>query len=124
MGEDADVIEPLQTVLVAGSLLLALLALVQVVLDRPVGGLLVGASGLLLVGLLAQAVVGIVQVAGGDRDIATATFVGYLIGCLLVLPAGVVWSLGERSRGGTAVLAVAGLTTAFLVVRVVQIWGA
>ena len=124
MGEDADVIEPLQTVLVAGSLLLAVLALVQVVLDRPVGGLLVGASALLLVGLLGQAVVCIVQVVGGHRDIATATFVGYLLGCLLVVPAGVVWSLGERSRGGTAVLAVAGLTTAFLVVRVVQIWGA
>lgn len=117
-------IDPLQTVLIVASLLLAVAALVQVALDRPVGGLLVGAAALLLVGLLVQAVVGVFQVAGGERDVATVTFVGYLVGCLLVLPAGVVWSLGERTRGGTAVLAVAGLTTAFLVLRLTQIWGA
>lgn len=117
-------IDPLQTVLISASLLLAVAALVQVALDRPVGSLLVGASGVLLLGLLVQAVVGVVQVATGDRGVPVATFVGYLLGCLLVLPAGVVWSLGERSRGGTAVLAVAGLTTAFLVVRLGQLWGA
>lgn len=124
MGENRRVIDPLQTALVVSCLLLAVAALVQVALDRPVGRVLVGASGVLLVGLLVQAAVGLVQVAGGARDVATVTFVGYLLGCLLVLPLGVVWSLGERSRGGTAVLAVAGLTTAFLVVRLEQIWGA
>ena len=40
---------------------------------------------------------------------------------LVILPLGVLWSLGERSRGSTAVLIVALLTVAFLVLRLVQI---
>jgi hypothetical protein len=117
------VIDPLQTLLIVASLLLSLAALVYVVLDRPTDNTLVGGAAVVEVGLLVQAAVGIVQAFGG-RDIATVSFVGYLVACLVVLPAGVLWSLGERSRGGTAVLAVAGFTTAFLVVRLGQIWGA
>lgn len=116
-------IDPLQTVLIVACLLVAVIALVQVALDRPVDNLLVGLSGLIEIGLLVQAAVGLVQAFGG-RDISTITFVAYLLGCLVILPAGVLWSLGERNRGGTAVLAVAGLTTAFLVLRLIQIWGA
>ncbi len=38
-----------------------------------------------------------------------------------MLPAGLLWSLGERSRGATAVLLIALLTVAFLILRLVQI---
>lgn len=116
-------IDPLQTVLIVACLLVAVVALVQVAIDRPVGDGLVGLCGLVEIGLLVQAAVGIVQ-AFGDHDAPVVTFVGYLLACLLVLPAGAIWSLGERTRGGTAVLAVAGLTTAFLVVRLSQLWSA
>ena len=40
----------------------------------------------------------------------------------MLLPIGFAWSLAERSRGATAVLAVAGLTEAFVVVRALQVW--
>ena len=52
------------------------------------------------------------------------TFVGYLLAVLVILPLGLLWSLGERSRGATAVLIVALLTVAFLVLRLVQIHAA
>ena len=49
-------------------------------------------------------------------------YVGYLVGVLLLIPAGVVWSSGERSRGGTAVLLVAVLVVPFMFVRLADIW--
>jgi hypothetical protein len=121
--ENHRVIDPLQTVLIVASLLLTAATLVYVVLDRPPDNALVGGAAVVELGLMVQAAVGVVQAVGG-RDIDTISFVGYLLATLIVLPAGVLWSLGERSRGGTAVLAVAGFTTAFLVLRLLQIWGA
>lgn len=116
-------IEPLQTVLIVASLLLAVVAGVYVALDRSPDNALVGLAGLLELGFVAQAVVGIAQVIGDDDVASPVTFVGYLIAVLVVLPIGVLWSLAERSRGATAVLIVAAVTTAFLVVRVVQLHG-
>ena len=114
-------IEPLQTILVVASLLLAVVAGVYVALDRSPDNALVGLAGLLELGFVVQAVVGIAQVAGDDDVTSPVTFVGYLLAALL--PVGVLWSLAERSRGATAVLIVAALTNAFLVVRVVQLHG-
>ena len=45
-----------------------------------------------------------------------------LLAGLVLLPIGFVWSLAERSRGATAVLAVVGITEAFVVVRALQVW--
>ena len=53
---------------------------------------------------------------------AAITFFGYLLAGLVLLPIGFAWSLAERSRGATAVLAVVGLTQAFVVVRALQVW--
>jgi hypothetical protein len=117
------VIEPLQTILIVVSLLLAVVAGVYVALDRGPDNALVGLAGLLELGFVVQAVIGIAQVMGDDDVASPVTFIGYLLAALLVLPLGVLWSLAERSRGATAVLIVAGLTTAFLVVRVVQLHG-
>ena len=50
------------------------------------------------------------------------TLFGYLLAGLVLLPFGFPWSLAERSRGATAVLAVAGLAQAFVVVRTLQVW--
>lgn len=116
-------IEPLQTILIVASLLMAVVAGVYVALDRSPDNALIGLAGLLELGFVVQAVIGIAQVAGDDDVASPVTFVGYLIAALLVLPIGVLWSLAERSRGATAVLIVAAVTTAFLVVRVVQLHG-
>jgi hypothetical protein len=117
------VIEPLQTALIVGALVLALVTGVYVALDRSPDRVLVVLLGVLEVGLLVQAVVGIAQLVGGSGD-PGITYVGYLLAVLVVLPLGLLWSLGERSRGATAVLIVALLTVAFLVLRLVQIHAA
>lgn len=117
-------IDSFQTALIVAALVLALGAVVYVALDRSPDLGLVGACAVLEVALVAQLVVGIVRLAGTDRDVNALVFVGYLVGVLLILPAGVLWSLAERSRGATAVLVVAALTVAFLVVRLSQIWAA
>jgi hypothetical protein len=114
------VIDPLQTVLVVAALVLALVTGVYVALDRSPDRVLIALLALLEAGLVVQAVVGIAQVVGGSGD-PTVTFVGYLLAVLVVLPLGLLWSLGERSRGATAVLIVALVTVAFLVLRLVQI---
>jgi hypothetical protein len=114
------VIEPLQTVLIVAALVLALVTGVYVALDRSPDRVLVALLALLEVGLVVQAVIGIAQLIGGSGD-PGITFVGYLLAVLVILPLGVLWSLGERSRGSTAVLIVALLTVAFLVLRLVQI---
>lgn len=72
--------------------------------------------------VIAQAVVGFVSMATTDREYHALTFGGYLIGLTLLLPLGVWWSLGDRSRGGTAVIVVVTLTLAIMVVRLNQIW--
>ena len=116
-------IDPLQTVLIVASLVLALVTGVYVALDRSPDRVLVALLALLEAGLVVQAVVGIAQLIGGSGD-PGVTFVGYLLAVLVILPLGLLWSLGERSRGATAVLIVALLTVAFLVLRLVQIHAA
>ncbi|WP_457206863.1 hypothetical protein [Nocardioides sp. P5_C9_2] len=116
-------IDPLQTVLIVAALVLALVTGGYVALDRSPDRVLIALLGLLEIGLVVQAVIGIAQLVGGSGD-PSITFVGYLLAALVVLPLGLLWSLGERSRGATAVLIVALLTVAFLVVRLEQIHAA
>jgi hypothetical protein len=117
------VIDPLQTILIVAALVLALVTGLYVALDRSPDRVLVALLAILELGLVVQAVVGIAQLVGGSGD-PGVTFVGYLLAVLVVLPLGLLWSLGERSRGATAVLIVALVTVAFLVLRLVQIHAA
>ncbi len=78
--------------------------------------------GVVEVGLLAQLVVGIVQLVGTDRDISGPFFVGYLIGSLLVLPVGALWALAESSRWGAGALAVACFVIPVVELRLHEIW--
>lgn len=115
-------IDSFQVAVIIAALVLALVVGVYIALDRPPDWLLAGLCALLEVALVVQLVVGIVRLSGTERDVDGVVFVGYLIGVLLVLPAGLLWSLAERGRGATAVLLVAALTVAFLVLRLGQIW--
>lgn len=117
-------IGPFSTALLVAALALAVVALVHVVVNRQPGSLLLGALGVLEVALVAQLVIGIVLLVTDDHSTSAVVFVGYLVGILLILPAGVLWSLAERSRSGTAVLVLACLTVAFLVLRLGQLWDA
>ena len=110
--------------LIVASLLFALVALVYVVLARTPDWTLLALAGVVELGALVLLVVAAVQVGGhGLSGGGVVTLFGYLVAALLLLPAGFVWSLAERSRGATAVLAVAGFTEAFVVLRALQVWG-
>ena len=114
---------PLPLALIAASLLFAAVVLGYVALARTPDWGLLGFAGLIEAGALVLLVIAAVQV--GDVDLhggGAVTLFGYLLAGLVLLPIGFVWSLAERSRGATAVLAVVGLTEAFVFVRVLQVW--
>jgi hypothetical protein len=123
LGESGPVDGPLPLILIAASLVFAAVVLVYVALARTPDWGLLGFAGVIEAGALVLLVIAAVEV--GDVDLAGAgaiTLFGYLLAGLVLLPLGFAWSLAERSRGATAVLAVAGLTEAFVVVRALQIW--
>jgi hypothetical protein len=72
--------------------------------------------------LVVQAVAGCVALARTERAVDAVVFLGYLITSVLVPPLGAFWALGERSRWGTGVLMIAGVTSAVLVLRLEQVW--
>ncbi len=114
---------PLPLVLIYASLAFAAVVLVYVALARTPDWGLLGFAGVVEVGTLVLLVIAAFQVGGTTLGGGAAvTFFGYLVAGLVVLPIGFGWSLAERSRGATAVLAVAGLTQAFVVVRALQVW--
>jgi len=86
-------IDALSVTLVVLSLLGCLFAAVLAGLDRRINSWLLGLLGVVEVGLFIQLVVGIVQLAGTDRDVSGVVFVSYLVGALVVLPLGALWAL-------------------------------
>jgi hypothetical protein len=122
-------IQVLATALTVVALVAALWSLVLVVADRPITLATKPTLGLaavvvlLEVGLLVQAVAATVAVLGGDRDgLDVATFFGYLIAVVAVLPVGAFWALGDRSRWGAGVLAVACMSVPVMILRLNQLW--
>lgn len=73
---------------------------------------------------LAQLVVGIVQMARGERpDQGMTIFIAYLIGAFLAVPAAGFLSLSERTRWGSVTVAAGAVVLAVLEVRLYDIWG-
>lgn len=66
-------------------------------------------------------VIGLI-VQGGRTGGAVLEIVGYLLATLVVLPIGAALAHGERTRYGSLVLAVAGVTLAVLSLRTGQVW--
>ena len=121
--DTAQVIHPLDTILLIAALAGAVWSLVLLFLSRPVGKrYLLGALAVLELGLLGQAVAGIVELATTHRHVSGVTFVGYLVASLLILPAAGWWSRGERSRWGVGVLLVGCLVIPVMIVRMNQVW--
>ncbi len=114
---------PLVLVLVVLGVVVAVLALIDVARDREPGWGAVGTLAVLEVGLVVQVVLGFVALANTDREVNGLTFSGYLVGTLLVPPAAFLWAVTERSRWGTAVVAIGGLAVLALESRLNQIWG-
>ncbi|MER7624133.1 MULTISPECIES: hypothetical protein [Streptomyces] len=73
--------------------------------------------------VLAQLIVGIVQLARGEKaEEGTTIFVAYLLGALCAVPVAGFMSLAERSRWGSATVAAGAVVLAVLEVRLHDIW--
>lgn len=122
-------IDPLATAVILAALLLAagtaLLAVLNLaVLNHSAGRVVLAALAAVEVLVLAQTVAAVGLLVTGDRPAGnTVEFLGYHLATVLVLPAGVAWSLSDRSRWGTGVLTVACLSVAVMTVRMNQLWG-
>ena len=88
----------LQIALSVLCLLIAIWLVVLMVRDRTPDNLALNALGVVEVGLIANLVLGIVRVVGDTGDTSVAEYVGYLIGALLLIPAGLIWSAGEPAE--------------------------
>jgi hypothetical protein len=113
---------PLQLALSALCFLSALWLVVLLVRDRTPDRVLLNVMAVIELGLVAHLVLGIIRISDAPARVSGATYIGYLVGALLLVPAGVVWSSGEKSRGGTGVLLLAVLLVPFMFVRLADIW--
>jgi hypothetical protein len=116
------VFEPLTWALVALSLAATVYAVVLAARDKRIDWPLLAVLGVIEVGLLAQLVIGIVQLVQTSRDVSGPFFIGYLVGSLLILPIGALWALAESSRWGAGALAIACLVIPILELRLHEIW--
>jgi hypothetical protein len=114
--------DTVRVVLTALALLVALVALVYVVLDRPGDRFLVGLLGVLWFGTIVQLVVGVASLSGAGSDVNKVVFVLYLLGLVAVPPVAAWWASGEPSRAGSAVVMVACLLVPFLLLRLDTLW--
>lgn len=101
---------------------LAILGVASTVARRRIGVLHLAAAGVLEAVLVVQAAVAVVALVGGTRPAETPTFLGYLIGVLLVPVAGALWARTEPTRWAGTVIAVAALVAVVMVWRLVQVW--
>ncbi|GIH70195.1 hypothetical protein [Sphaerimonospora thailandensis] len=107
--------------LIGAALLLALLALITAIRDRPMGVALLAGLAVVELALLVQAGLAVAEV-GQVRE--RATFIGYLAGTVVIPPAAVWWGRAERTRWGPGVIAVAAFTVAVMTGRLLQLWNA
>ena len=112
----------LQIALTAVAVVVALWLVVLIARDRQPDDWVYGTLALLEIGLVAQLVIGLVRLGGDHEGVNVAAYVGYLVGSLVILPAGFVWSVGERTRAGTGVLLVAVAVIPVLFLRIHQLW--
>jgi hypothetical protein len=107
------------------SVLCALVVVQLVVLmarDRLPGRVTYALLALLEVGLVAQLVVGLSMVFDDHRGVSVPTYVGYLVGALVILPLAAGWAWAERTRNGTGVLLVGVVLLPVLFLRLHDIW--
>jgi ABC-type Fe3+-siderophore transport system permease subunit len=114
--------DALATIIGVASLALAGWVLVPVLRDRWIDCYHVVALGVLEGALVAQAVLAIVWMAQGNHPTELATFIGYLVASVLVLPLAGVLSFMERTRWGSIIVMAGCVVTAVLMLRLYQVW--
>jgi hypothetical protein len=111
------------TIIVAG-LVLAGYALLMTAINHRMNVPLLAALGVLEILLLVEVGLVVAKLADGARPSGLPVLIGYLCAIPIVPVAAAFWGLVERSRWGSAVVAVAGLVAAILMVRLHEIWPA
>jgi hypothetical protein len=120
------VTDALAVATIAAALAVAAVAFVEAALNRTPGRLQFAGLGVAGAIIVVQAVVAVVQLAGGDGPDPTpraVTFIGYLLFATAVPPVGAVLGKMEPTRVGSVIVGIAGLVLAILVVRLQQVWG-
>jgi hypothetical protein len=112
----------LQIVLSVVCGLVGVLLVVLMVRDTLPGRVTYAALVLLELGLVAQLVLGLARVLDDHEGVSVATYVGYLVGALVILPLAAGWAWAERTRNGTGVLLVGVLVLPVLFLRLHDIW--
>jgi hypothetical protein len=112
----------LQIVLASLCGLTAILVVVQIIRNRLANTLVWALLAVIEVGLVVQLVLGILRVLDDSEGYSVPTYIGYLLGSLVVLPLAAGWSWAERSRSGTAVLLIGLVVVPFLFLRLHQVW--
>lgn len=115
-------IGPLAIGVIIASLVVALVAVITAMRNRPVGVVLLAGLALLEAALLVQAVIAIVKLIGGERIQDTVVFLGYLATTVVIPLFAGYWGMAERSRWGSGVVAVACLALPALTGRLLQLW--
>lgn len=105
------------------SLVVAAWSFLAAARNREPGRALLVALAVVELTLVAQLVIGVVLLIGGGKPGNMATYLAYLIGALVIIPAGAAWALAERSRSSTVILGVTCVAIPVMVLRLHEIWG-
>ncbi|WP_159499900.1 hypothetical protein [Microbacterium sp. 18062] len=101
----------------------ALLCVVLGLVGRRPSDLSVGSLALVQVLLIVQIVVALVApFAGNPPSGSLLEYWVYLVSAALLLPAGIVWALLERSRWSTVIMGIAAAAVAVMLWRMHTIW--
>lgn len=113
---------PLATAVMFAALGLAAWGGITALLDRPADRFQEAGAALVEAGLVVLTAITLVGMAGGERAANAATFFGYLITTLALLPAGVIMARMEPTRWGSVILGGAALIVPVLVIRLQQVY--
>ncbi|WP_103503565.1 hypothetical protein [Streptomyces sp. SM14] len=116
---------PLTIAVAVAAALLGLWCAVAALRDQPVKDWHYAGIAVVTLLTVAQLVVGVVMLAGGDRPDgdSTAVFVSYLVSVTACVPLVGLVALGERSRWGSATVAAGAFLLAILQLRLHDVWG-
>jgi hypothetical protein len=112
----------LGTAVIVAGLVLAVAALVPAIRNQTLTRVHWVAVGIVELLVAAEVVTGLVHLAQGAHPREYATFIGYLLATLIVLPLGAGLARLEPTRWGAMIIVVAGLVVPVLILRINQLW--
>lgn len=100
----------------------ALWGVIAAIANRPPQNLQIYWAAVTELAVLVQTVVGFIAIGNGHGPSEPSTAIGYLIGIVVLMPVAIFWSLSERTRFSSLVMAIAGVAVAVMSIRLLQIW--